>query len=243
MLSVASLAGIDVGKQYHDVGFFPAAKPLRVVNEPTGIAKIVSVLRARGVGRVALEAIGSYTRKVICALVEAFRFSSSIRGVEVLAWHRTSQESRRLETIHGVGFITATAIAATVTGPSHFRIEPGIFSLAGVDPTAKFVGRQRPPRPRFEDGQRLCAFSHRRRGHVDDPLCFARRARSVPDGSTRCSRRSPLGSSRLRSPIKRRGSLGRCSSGRNSIGFLSPHKGWFRTRRGGSIFSAWEGWL
>jgi transposase len=71
MLSVASSAGIDVGKQYLDVGFFPAAKPLRVVNEPTGIAKIVSVLRARGVGRVALEAIGSYARKVICALVEA----------------------------------------------------------------------------------------------------------------------------------------------------------------------------
>ena len=40
MLSVASSAGIDVGKQYLDVGFFPAAKPLRVVNEPTGIAKI-----------------------------------------------------------------------------------------------------------------------------------------------------------------------------------------------------------
>ena len=71
MLSVASSAGIDVGKQYLDVGFFPAAKPLRVVNEPTGIAKIVSVLRARGVGKVVLEAIGSYARKVICALVEA----------------------------------------------------------------------------------------------------------------------------------------------------------------------------
>ena len=71
MLSVASSAGIDVGKQYLDVGFFPAAKPLRVVNEPTGIAKIVSVLRARGVGKVVLEAIGTYARKVICALVEA----------------------------------------------------------------------------------------------------------------------------------------------------------------------------
>src|SRR3984893_14442248 len=34
---------------------------------------------------------------------------------ELLAWHRTSQESRRLETIPGVGFITATAIAATVS--------------------------------------------------------------------------------------------------------------------------------
>jgi transposase len=40
---------------------------------------------------------------------------------ELLAWHRQSQESRRLETIPGVGFITATALAATVTDPSQFR--------------------------------------------------------------------------------------------------------------------------
>jgi transposase len=71
MLSVTFSVGIDVGKNYLDVGFFPIAKPFRVVNEPTGIAKIVSVLRARSVGRVVLEAIGSYARGVICALVEA----------------------------------------------------------------------------------------------------------------------------------------------------------------------------
>jgi transposase len=47
---------------------------------------------------------------------------------ELLAWHRTSQESRRLETIPGVGVITATAIAATVTA-----IEPRVFGLAGTD--------------------------------------------------------------------------------------------------------------
>jgi transposase len=40
---------------------------------------------------------------------------------DLLAWHRSSEESRRLETIPGVGFITATALAATVTDPTHFR--------------------------------------------------------------------------------------------------------------------------
>jgi transposase len=43
---------------------------LRAVNEPIGIAEIISVFRARGVGRVVLEAIGSYVRKIVCALVE-----------------------------------------------------------------------------------------------------------------------------------------------------------------------------
>jgi transposase len=40
---------------------------------------------------------------------------------ELPAWHRQSQESRRLETIPDVGFITAAALAATVPDPSHFR--------------------------------------------------------------------------------------------------------------------------
>jgi transposase len=40
---------------------------------------------------------------------------------ELLAWHRSSEERRRLETIPGVGIITATAIAAAVTDPIHFR--------------------------------------------------------------------------------------------------------------------------
>jgi transposase len=39
----------------------------------------------------------------------------------LLAWRRQNQDSRRLETIPGVGFITATAIAAAVADPSHFR--------------------------------------------------------------------------------------------------------------------------
>jgi transposase len=38
----------------------------------------------------------------------------------LLAWHQKNQTSRRLETIPGIGFITATAIAATVTDPSQF---------------------------------------------------------------------------------------------------------------------------
>jgi transposase len=50
---------------------------------------------------------------------------------ELLAWHRQSQESRRLETIPGVGFITATAIAATVTDPNLFRERLGRISKMG----------------------------------------------------------------------------------------------------------------
>ncbi len=59
---------------------------------------------------------------------------------EVLAWHRTSQDSRRLETIPGVGFITATAIAATVTDPSHFRSSREFSAWLGLTPRQNSSG-------------------------------------------------------------------------------------------------------
>ena len=66
--------------------------------------------------------------------------------------------------------------------------------------------------------ERLFTFSNCRRSHGDDPLC-REKGRSALDGSTRCWRRNQPVSSRLRWPTRRRGSPGRCSSGRKIIGF------------------------
>ena len=41
--------------------------------------------------------------------------------VELLRWHRSSETSRRLETIPGFGFVTATAMTATVPDPTVFK--------------------------------------------------------------------------------------------------------------------------
>jgi transposase len=54
--------------------------------------------------------------------------------VELLAWHRTSEASRRLETIPGIGFITATAIAATITDPAHFTSSRQFAAWLGLTP-------------------------------------------------------------------------------------------------------------
>ena len=40
---------------------------------------------------------------------------------EILAWHRSSDVSQRLATIPGIGIISATALAASVTDPQQFR--------------------------------------------------------------------------------------------------------------------------
>jgi transposase len=60
--------------------------------------------------------------------------------IELLAWHRTSAASRRLETIPGVGFITATAIAATVTDPTHFKSSRQFAAWLGLTPKQNSSG-------------------------------------------------------------------------------------------------------
>ncbi len=69
------------------------------------------------------NAIPPLARRALAALVAQLKeLQAQIKAIEaeLLAWHRASETSRRLETIPGVGFITATAIAATVTDPAHF---------------------------------------------------------------------------------------------------------------------------
>src|SRR6185312_8274361 len=64
-------AGIDVGSTWLDLGFYPFAKPIRARNDATGIETIVAAMQARGVGKVALEAVGGYARRLTGALIEA----------------------------------------------------------------------------------------------------------------------------------------------------------------------------
>ena len=69
MLASPPFAGIDVGKRFLDLGFEPAAKPLRVGNDAAGFAALVDALRRRGVSRVAIEAIGPYSWPLAATLV------------------------------------------------------------------------------------------------------------------------------------------------------------------------------
>jgi transposase len=78
-------------------------------------------------------------RPLVAQLIE-LRLQIKTIEKELLAGHRTSQQSRRLETIPGVGFITATAIAATVTDPSHFRSSREFSAWRGLTPRQNSSG-------------------------------------------------------------------------------------------------------
>ena len=80
-----------------------------------GIAVVQGIRRVRElIERVFAEDIFDLPALVRTALrplvAQLMELRLQIKSIEkeLLAWHRTSQESRRLETIPGVGFITAT---------------------------------------------------------------------------------------------------------------------------------------
>ena len=77
--------------------------------------------------------------------------------------------SQRLETIPGVGIITATALAASVPDPSVFKSGPTVRGLPRPGAATELIRRQGSPRAHLEDGQRLSAAAAGRRRDLGDP--------------------------------------------------------------------------
>ena len=58
----------------------------------------------------------------------------------LLVWHRQNQDSQRLATIPGVGVITATALAASITDPGLFRSGREFAAFLGLVPRQNSSG-------------------------------------------------------------------------------------------------------
>lgn len=66
---------------------------------------------------------------------------------ELLAWHRANEANLRLESIPGIGVITATVIAATVSDPAHFKSGRQLAAWLGLVPRQNSTGgKDRPGR-------------------------------------------------------------------------------------------------
>jgi transposase len=72
-------------------------------------------------------------RLIIAQLKEAHVRITEVEQ-EILVWHRTTELSQRLETIPGVGIITASALAATITDPNSFRSGRHLAAWIGLVP-------------------------------------------------------------------------------------------------------------
>ena len=67
----ACAAGVDVGRDYFDVGIAPSGRVFRTDTGPKGIRLVVERLDREGVGRVVLESIGGYAARLVRALAAA----------------------------------------------------------------------------------------------------------------------------------------------------------------------------
>lgn len=59
---------------------------------------------------------------------------------QLMVWHRADDTSRRLETVPGVGVITATALAASVPDPSVFKSGRQFAAFLGLVPRQNSSG-------------------------------------------------------------------------------------------------------
>ena len=82
-------------------------------------------------------------RSVLLGLASQLEsLAREVRALErqLLAWHRTNAASQRLETIPGVGLITATALAASVPDPKVFRSGRQFAAYLGLVPRQNSSG-------------------------------------------------------------------------------------------------------
>jgi len=105
---------------------------------PRKVAELVARLR-EGDG-LDVPALARAALMVLAAQLDSLAIQ--IRGIErqLMAWHRQSAASRRLETIPGVGLITATALAASVPDPGVFRSSRQFAAWLGLVPRQNSSG-------------------------------------------------------------------------------------------------------
>lgn len=89
-------AGVDVGRDWLDVGLAPSGKVFRLANGPSGIAALVARLEREGAGKVVLESIGTYGARLVRGLALA-GFEVGVVDPKRIAALRTA-EGRRAKT-------------------------------------------------------------------------------------------------------------------------------------------------
>ena len=112
-----------------------------------GIVARVGIPRVKELLAVIADADDARLPPIARACLEglAIQFMSlheeiAIAERRILAWHRSSEVSRRLETIPGIGPITASALAASITDPEVFRSGRELAAWIGLVPRQNSTG-------------------------------------------------------------------------------------------------------
>src|SRR5476651_1510323 len=103
-----------------------------------GIKELLAIIAQDGDTRLPVDAHASLI--VLAAQLQAVQTMIGSIEKRVVGQHRSNEESKRLETIPGIGVIGATAIAATVPDPKVFRSGRDFAAWIGLVPRQDSTG-------------------------------------------------------------------------------------------------------
>jgi transposase len=87
-----------------------------------GLKDLLAIIAEEKDARLPIDARASLI--VLAAQLRALHTMIGSIERRLIVQHRANEASKRLQTIHGIGIIGASAIAATVTDPTHWRRTP-----------------------------------------------------------------------------------------------------------------------
>ena len=111
------------------------------VETPRGLHHALALCAKLTAGDTA--AVPALAQRVLAGLacqIEALQTQLAAVEKEILTWHRSSEVSQRLATIPGIGVISATALAASVTDPQQFRSGREFAAWLGLTPLQNSSG-------------------------------------------------------------------------------------------------------
>lgn len=106
-----------------------------------GPRKLATLLEA--IREEAMAGLPDMARHALISLIAQLdSLADEIRTLErrLMSWHREDETSQRLETIPGVGIITATALSASIPDPSAFKSGRQFAAFLGLTPRQSSSG-------------------------------------------------------------------------------------------------------
>jgi len=117
-----------------------------------GLKELLAIIASDEDERLPVDAHASLV--VLAAELQAMQTLIGSLEKRILAQHRKNEASRRLETIPGIGFVGATAIAATVTDPTAFQSGRDFAAWIGLVPRQDSTGGKQKLGPISKQGDR-----------------------------------------------------------------------------------------
>ena len=138
-----------------------------------GVKELLAIVAQNGDSRLPVDAHASLI--VLAAQLQAVQTMIGSIEKRVVGQHRSNEESKRLETIPGIGVIGATAIAASVPDPKVFRSGRDFAAWIGIVPREDSTGGKQKLGPISKRGDQYL-----RRILVVGACSVLRRARQQP---------------------------------------------------------------